>query len=141
MIERLPELTKREWEIMNVCWKKKQLTIQEIIDNSPEENKRHYQTLNYQLEVLVRKGYLIREKKGPLWLYSPKITKKEIILKEAYYYVGYIINGYLCPTFINFMENKKISRVELSKLKEMINNLPEDDKIEPERKDDKKSKK
>ena len=126
-MKNLPKLSDREWELMNVCWKKKQLTVQDVIEGSPEDEKRHYQTVKAQLDVLLNKGYLTREKFGPLWLYSPVYSQKEVRINDVVNYVENFAGNYIFPTFVNFIENKKISREELKKLKEMIDKLPLDD--------------
>ena len=126
MKETMQRLSKREWDLMGVCWKKKKLTVNDVIDNSPDENKRNYQTVKSQLEVLIKKDYLYREKFGPLWLYSPKITPKDAIINEIDYFICNIANDYLFPIFIHLVNTKKIKPDELKELKKIINDMPDD---------------
>src|SRR3989339_1149278 len=100
MLNMLPKLSKREWEIMNICWKQQNITIQEVITDSPEDMKRHYQTVKAQLEVLLKKGYLIREKRGPIWLFTPRFSKMEIVKKEVLYFIEHVIGTCVFPVLI-----------------------------------------
>ena len=125
MLENLPDLSDREWELMNVCWKKKQLTVQDVIERSPEEEKKHYQTVKAQLDVLLNKGYLIREKFGPLWLYSPKHSQEEVVFKEFIRFNESLVGNYFIPFCINYMKSRKFSPEEILKLKEYVNSISE----------------
>ena len=126
MLKTPPKLSKREWEIMNICWRQKDITVQEVITYSSEEEKRHYQTVKAQLEVLLKKGYLEREKRGTLWLYKPRFSKMEVVKNEVLYFIEKVIGTCVFPVFINLMNDIRVSPDELEQLKELVKNISDD---------------
>jgi predicted transcriptional regulator len=118
----LENLSKREIELMRICWKKKKLSVNEVIELSPLEQKRHYQTVKTQLDTLVMKGYLKREKHEFTWLYSPKVSSVDVFKGVLDYFIDILTDNFI-PSFINFVEAKKISPEEMEKLRKLVENI------------------
>ena len=78
MRKRKGELGETEWTLMKICWEKGKSSAKDVYDESLKERKRSYQTVKTILDRLVEKEYLSREKFGPIWLYTPKVTQKAI---------------------------------------------------------------
>ena len=76
------DLTKLEWSLMNLCWKKGQASARVIYEETLKKKKRGYQTVKTMLDRLVVKGYLEREKFGPIWLYKPAVSRSKVMAKE-----------------------------------------------------------
>ena len=126
MRETVLKLSKREWELLKICWIKKKVLVSDVIKQIPIERKNRYQTAKMQLDRLVLKSYLNREKFGPLWVYSPKINKINTITTLITNFVNDVLDGSYMPIFINFVEAKKINPEELKEIKKMINDMPDD---------------
>ena len=129
-LDSLPILSRREWAIMNVCWKQSKLTVQEIIEESPEEDKKHYQTIKAQIDTLVKKGYLTRQKIGPIWLYSPVFLKRKVIVREVKFFLETVTGTNLTNTLIDLIESKSFRSTELIKAMEAVINTKIEEKYE-----------
>ena len=120
MKNELPVLSKTEWNIMNICWEKGQSSARDIYEESLHEKKRSYQTVKTMLDRLVEKGYLGREKFGPIWLYSPAVARAGVMAREIETFVGTVLNNTLTPLFVHFARKEKLSGEELEELRKLI---------------------
>jgi len=68
------------------------------------------------LNPLVIKGYLEREKFGPIWLYKPVVAHSEIIAREIDSFVDNVLDKSIAPIYLHFV-NKKVCRTEIEELK------------------------
>ena len=123
IVESLPSLTEREWAIMNIFWNKKDLSVQDVIDELALKEKKHYQTVKKQIEILVKKGFLTKTKKSPLWLYSPKFGKRAVVFKEVTHFIESIAGSSLSETYLDMIEKRTFHPVELKNIMEKILNL------------------
>ncbi|MFA6471458.1 MAG: BlaI/MecI/CopY family transcriptional regulator [Candidatus Latescibacterota bacterium] len=120
MQKKLPELSKTEWNIMNICWKKGRVSARVIYEETLLQKQRGYQTVKTMLDRLVEKGYLRREKFGPIWLYAPTIARSAVMAREIETFVGTVLDNTLTPLFVHFARKEKLSREELDELRKLI---------------------
>jgi predicted transcriptional regulator len=121
-LKSLQILTEREWAIMNVCWRINNISVQDVIEELSNEEKKHYQTVKKQLEVLVNKGFLIRKRKSPLWLYSPKFNKRAVVAKEVKNLIENIASSSISQSYVDLIEMRSFRSDELKKIMETIIN-------------------
>ena len=69
-------LTKAEEQIMQILWKLKQGVVKDVVEEF-DEPKPAYTTVATVLNVLEKKGFVIRKKVGNVNLFLPEISKKE----------------------------------------------------------------
>ncbi len=69
-------LTKAEEQIMQILWNLKEGVVKDVVEefNDP---KPAYTTVATVLNVLEKKGFVVRKKVGNVNLFSPEISKKE----------------------------------------------------------------
>ena len=65
-------LSKRERQIMEVIYRKKVATAQEVLDEIPDPPG--YSTVRSFLTILEEKGFLKHERRGRRYVYSPTIS-------------------------------------------------------------------
>jgi len=65
-------LSKRERQIMEVIYRKKVATAQEVLDGIPDPPG--YSTVRSFLTILEEKGFLKHERRGRRYVYSPTIS-------------------------------------------------------------------
>ncbi len=65
-------LSKRERQIMEVIYRKKKATAQEVMDGI--QNPPGYSTVRSFLTILEEKGFLKHERRGKRYVYSPTIS-------------------------------------------------------------------
>jgi BlaI family penicillinase repressor len=70
-------LGKRERQIMEVIYRKKVATAQEVLDEIPDPPG--YSTVRSFLTILEEKGFLKHERRGRRYVYSPIISHKSAV--------------------------------------------------------------
>ena len=124
MSENLRDLSKLEWKLMNICWKKKgKVRAREVYDETLSDKQRSYFTIKTVMDRLVEKGYLRRERFGPLWLYEPTVERSGVLEKEVKNFVTNVLDNTIAPLFKYFAKGENISPEELSELKKIIDKI------------------
>ena len=123
---RRPELSKTEWTLMNICWKKGQVSARDIYEVTLRDKKRGYQTVKTMLDRMVVKGYLAREKFGPIWLYKPIVSRKQALGREIESFVNTVLDRTFAPLFAHLAEKETLSREDIDALKKLIEEHGED---------------
>ena len=119
-------LTPVEWSLMNICWEKGQSSARDIWEASLAEKKRGYQTVKTMLDRLAVKGFLAREKFGPIWLYTPAVARKSFVRRELDRFIGTVLDNSVAPLFARFAEKEQLSDDDIEKLKKLIGDQEED---------------
>jgi BlaI family penicillinase repressor len=114
------ELSKTEWLIMNICWKKGKSSARDIFEESLKTKTRSYHTVKTMLDRLVVKGYLAREKFGPIWLYSPIVAKSKTTGKEIERFVSTVLDNTFTPLLSFFSEKESLTDEEIQSLEKLI---------------------
>lgn len=118
-------VTKREMELLKICWQKGEATAREIHEESLKTKKRSYVSVKTILDIMYKKDILKRRKIGPVYLYSPKKNKKNFIIAFLNDVRNKMLNGNIVPIFINFIKNTKLTREQIDQLKKMIDEIEE----------------
>lgn len=71
----LPELTKAEFDILRVLWKKGKLTVREVHEQLKDANNWAYSTTKTMMDRMVKKGLLSRESFHGIFLYRHLISR------------------------------------------------------------------
>ena len=98
-------ITDAELEIMKELWENKQLSLNELTEKLNEKEPRNKNTIKTLLYRLIEKGAV------------KSINKNQ---KENQSFLNKLYNGNTSNMLLNFVENKEISKEELKKLIEMI---------------------
>ena len=125
MKSRIGILGELEWAVMKNCWKKGQTTAKVIHEELVKEENVKYQTVKTTLDRLVTKGFLEREKFGPIWLYNPIITEKALTSRAVEDFAQTVFGNTIAPIFIHLFKKKKYTH-EIEELKRLINEIEEE---------------
>ena len=120
MQDKRSDLSRTEWSIMNICWEKGKVSARVIYEETLKNKKRGYQTVKTMLDRLVMKGYLEREKFGPIWLYNPVVPRPKVISREIETFVSTVLDNTFTPLFAHLAEKEKLSVEEIEALKKLI---------------------
>ena len=113
-------LSNTEWSIMKICWEKGKTTARTIYEESLKEKRREYSTISTMLERLVNKGYLRKEKFGPIWLYEPAKTKSNVIARAIDSFVDTVLDNTMLPLFNHLFQKERLSQKDFETLEELI---------------------
>lgn len=115
------EITDAELKIMQVLWKNKKSSLNEIIENLSDNEEKNKNTIKTLLHRLITKG-AVESKKINLRevVYIPKISEKKYLAKESDTFLKKLFNGSTEKLLLNFVEEKKVSKKELEKLIDIL---------------------
>ena len=125
MTKKRNDLTKTEWSLMNICWKKGKVSAREIYEVTLKEKQRGYQTVKTMLDRMVGKEFLEREKFGPIWLYKPVVSKTKMLGREIESFVNTVLDKTLAPLFVHLAEKENLTEEEIDSLKKLIEEYEE----------------
>ncbi|HIG29641.1 MAG TPA: BlaI/MecI/CopY family transcriptional regulator [Verrucomicrobiales bacterium] len=117
---KLKSLSEVEWTLMKLCWQQGKTTARNIYEASLKEKQRGYQTVKTMLDRMVEKGYLSRERLGPIWLYEPVIAKKRALQMEIGKFTSTVLDGVLKPVLLHFANHEKLTEEDLETMKQII---------------------
>lgn len=118
------EITDAELEIMQVLWKNKRgnlTTIMEELSKKSKNEERNKNTIKTLIHRLIQKGAIESQKVNNKEVeYIPKINEKKFIAKESNSFLNKFFNGNTEKLLLNFVENKKVTKNELQKLIDIL---------------------
>lgn len=123
------EITEAELEIMQVLWKNKRGNLTTIIEELSKKSKneeRNKNTIKTLIHRLIQKGAIESQKVNNKEVeYIPKINEKKFIAKESNSFLNKFFNGNTEKLLLNFVENKKVTKNELQKLIDILEQYEE----------------
>lgn len=118
------EITEAELEIMQALWKNKRgnlTTIMEELSKKSKNEERNKNTIKTLIHRLIQKGAIESQKVNNKEVeYIPKINEKKFISKESNSFLNKFFNGNTEKLLLNFVENKKVTKNELQKLIDIL---------------------
>jgi predicted transcriptional regulator len=119
-MEKGPEISESELEIMKVLWGKKlPLSVQDVCDAMIEKNWK-YSTVATLLGRMVKKGAVEGKKKGYLYYYKPLLDEKEYKISQVKKFVGKLYDGSVKNLVASLFENNELSEEDIAELKDLF---------------------
>ena len=116
------ELSKTEWSIMSICWRLGKCTARQVYEDSLQQKRRSYQTVKTMLDRLADKGYLERERLGPLWLYKPAVSRSKLVGRAVENFIETVLDNTFAPLLVHLARRTQLTEDELQELKELVRN-------------------
>lgn len=114
-------ITDAELEIMKELWENKQLSLNELTEKLNKKEPKNKNTIKTLLYRLIEKGAVKSINKNQKENeFKANISKEKYLKKENQSFLNKLYNGNTSNMLLNFVENKEISKEELKKLIEMI---------------------
>ena len=118
------EITEAELEIMQALWKNKRgnlTTIMEELSKKSKTEEKNKNTIKTLIHRLIQKGAIESQKVNNKEVeYIPKINEKKFIAKDSNSFLNKFFNGNTEKLLLNFVENKKVTKNELQKLIDIL---------------------
>jgi predicted transcriptional regulator len=122
-----PPLANAELAIMNLLWQGEQLTARQIREQLyPNETKAQHGTVQRLLQRLEDKGYVERDRNLPVHLFSAAISRQSYGGSQLESLAAKLTGGSLAPLITYFVEEKKISREEINRLRAVFDKWKDD---------------
>ena len=117
-----PHLANAELAVMELLWQEDRLTARHIREQLyPGATKAQHGTVQRLLQRLEDKGFVERDRTLPVHLFSAVISRQAYASGQLESLADKLTGGSLAPLITHLMEQKKISRAELKRLRQILN--------------------
>jgi BlaI family penicillinase repressor len=123
----LPDLSKAEWDLMNVMWRRKQATVAEVCEDLSAERGWTHNTVKTMLQRLEKKGYLLRDATRHAHLYQPAVRRRQVVRRALATSLDKILDAGFGPLVAYAAERKGLSDEEIAALRKLLEKEEEDD--------------
>ena len=123
-------LANSELAVMNLLWDRDQrLTAREIRESLyPDESKPQHGTVQRLLQRLEEKGYIERDKSLSVHFFVPRITRDDYAGQQMELLADKLTSGSFAPLITHLFERKKISKQDVTRLRQLLEEYGEDHK-------------
>ncbi|CQR72113.1 Penicillinase repressor [Sporomusa ovata DSM 2662] len=119
-MNKLPQISDTEWQVMKILWVSAPLTANEVIKKCEGITSWKPKTVKTLLGRLVKKKAITFNKDGRTYVYYPLVTENECVKAESRSFLEKVFSGALNVMFANFLEEQKLSSEEIAELKRII---------------------
>lgn len=106
-----------EASILEIMWKLQNASVQDVLDNLPDEKDLAYTTVMTVMDRLSKKGLLEREKQGRKFIYTPSYSKKKLEKKMFNSLFTSLLKDWGKPALAHFIDS--VSKEDIKALDEL----------------------
>jgi BlaI family penicillinase repressor len=119
-----PPLANAELAVMELLWDDGRVTARHIRERLYADQKNQHGTVQ---RLLQRLGYVERDDDLPVHHFSATISREEYATSQLEMLAGRLTGGSLAPIVTRLVEEKRISRSEISRLRAILDEEPGSD--------------
>ncbi len=86
-------LSKMELKIMKVVWDRREVKVKDVLNVLSQTRKLAYTTISTEMEILEKKGVLVKSKKGITNFYKPLLSHRQAMTNHLKYLIKYLFDG------------------------------------------------
>ena len=121
-----PPLANAELAVMELLWDDEKVTARHVRERLYADQKNQHGTVQRLLQRLEEKGYVERDDDLPVHLFSATIGRDEYATSQLEAQAARLTGGSLAPIVTRLVEQKRISRTEIDRLRAILDDEPED---------------
>jgi predicted transcriptional regulator len=121
-----PPLANAELAVMELLWNDGKVTARYVRERLYADQKNQHGTVQRLLQRLEEKGYVERDDDLPVHLFSAKVGREEYATGQLELLAGRLTGGSLAPIVTRLVEQKRISRSEIDRLRAILDDDQED---------------
>ncbi|MDE2794598.1 MAG: BlaI/MecI/CopY family transcriptional regulator [Gemmatimonadota bacterium] len=116
-----PTLPNSELAVMELLWRKGRLTARQILEFLyPDASRPQHGTVQRLLQRLATKGFVVRDRSLGVNLYSPAISRESYASAQLESLADRLTQDSLVPMITRLVEDNKLSRAEIDKLRRIL---------------------
>lgn len=119
-MDRIPQPTKPELEILKLLWRRKGLSARAIADELAAPLGWSYSTLRTVLERMCDKGLLKRRAGEDANVYAPAVGKVALLGRMIEDFTGRVLEIDAAPPAVLFADSKLLTHDEVEELEKML---------------------
>jgi predicted transcriptional regulator len=109
-----------ELQIMSVLWNSGPANVQEVRSKLFLQPKLAYTTVQTMLNVLLRKGRVVRTLEGKAYRYRAVLSKKKAITQSLTDLIDRMFGGSVEALAMNLLDHRELDRTKLERLYDLI---------------------
>ena len=115
--------TEGELEILQILWRYGPCTVKRVNEIMNEKKEVGYTTSLKMLQIMIEKGFCLREAEGKLHIYKAAIKEQQVKKSYVRDMVDQVFEGSPMEMVVQTLGNYKASAQEISELKKLIKDL------------------
>ncbi len=119
--------TDLELEILKVLWEESPLPVREVRERLARPLT--HSSVITMLNIMVRKGFLRRQKEGKAFLFAPKVAKENVTGGFVGELLSKVFEGSPQALVLNLLETADLDAEELAELRRLINRKAKEQKL------------
>ena len=119
-MDKLPEISEAEHQVMKLIWNDNPITALEIIRELTKITDWKPNTIKTFINRLLKKGAVGYEKSGKEYNYYPLIEEADYVKSESRLFLERIFGGSLKPMLVTMVENEDLTLDDIEDLKGRI---------------------
>ena len=108
-MNRFPQISEAEYEVMKIVWKYAPINTNEITEKLLQTTSWSPKTIQTLIKRLVTKGALTYEKQSRVFVYTPTIKESDYISRKSSSFLARFYGGNLTAMVSAYMENDGLS--------------------------------
>ncbi len=113
------DMSRAEFEIMDVLWRRERATVREVHEELQAKRKLSYSTVATLLGRLKGKGYVEAKEKNFAYQFRPKVKREQVISRKLNELVDRILGGDVAPLTAYIAQNRNLTPEQLKTLEEI----------------------
>ena len=124
--EKKTEPTKSELEILQVLWQHGPSPVRFVMDEINKSRELNYTATLKLMQLMTDKGILKRDESRMQHIYYPADEEKKVKAQLLDKFLDTVYNGSAATLMMQLAGNKKTTREDLRKMKELLDKLDKD---------------
>jgi BlaI family penicillinase repressor len=120
--KKIPDLTRAEFDILRILWKKAPLSVRELYDEIKQSSQWAYTTTKTMMDRMVKKGLLKRVYFHGVYLYKPLVTKTQGLVKWIEFFADRVMELDYDSILALYGKSQALSKDELEELSNLLEN-------------------
>ena len=114
--------TPGELRLLQVLWRIREGTIDNIVDASDENPSPNYKTVQTWLRIMEAKGQVEHRQEGRAFVFKPLISRGEVHKLSIRHLLAKYFTGSRTEMLMELLRDERISREELRQLEGLVRN-------------------
>src|SRR5215471_11977908 len=113
-------LTAAELRLMDVLWQRGCATVNEVMEDLPQDPPLAYNTVLTTLRILERKGYVRHQKNSRAFQFVPVVDHRQASRSAVSYVVNKFFRNSPKALVLRILEDQKLDPGQLQRLRQMM---------------------
>lgn len=119
-MERLPQISEAEYEIMKIIWENSPVSTNEVCERVPKSHNWSNKTVHTLLSRLTAKQVITYEQRGRMYYYSPVISQDKYLSQENRLFLNRFYNGEAATLLSSLLSDTELSDDDLKSMYDLI---------------------